>query len=487
MGYYTDLWKKQKQSGVYQTTSGGKVYANEAVRQADKAVQAAVQSAQQQQSSGTYKTTSGGTVKSTPKATTTYTPKTTGVTVPTLANTVSFTPTPQPAKTTTNLKQITTSVPNGGALATSDYAKMYASAYRNLPYDPSYVVNKNVWTGATDEEETTPTGSIATSSLGYTIQPKDSFYNRDTALWLLDKYGMTEADLGGVPLEALYTGDHRYTLPYLMKYPDNHTILSDGQLITIGELKQRLTNGMYVPNSGMTATAQTTTPADTYEVEESYYEDDGYSLPDYAQAIIDAQNAQYQALISALQAQSGTLDQQYAGSARDLYANYVRQGLALPEQLAGTATGTADSMLLQNDLNYQNNLYQNELARQAAQQDLQAQINQYGAEAALQSAQTAAEWAQLQWQQEQAEREAEREYQLALAKLQQSSGSKTEEATVETAPSVTAQDYINSNYGRTDFANMTGANIKADLDYLLQIGAMSQAEYNEALKYYKIA
>ena len=31
MGYYTDLWKKQKQSGVYQTRDGGKVYANEAV------------------------------------------------------------------------------------------------------------------------------------------------------------------------------------------------------------------------------------------------------------------------------------------------------------------------------------------------------------------------------------------------------------------------------------------------------------------------
>ena len=125
----------------------------------------------------------------------------------------------------------------------------------------------------------------------------------------------------------------------------------------------------------------------------------GYGIPDYQQAVLDAQSAQYQALIDALRGQRGILDAQYDANAADLYEQYRRTDLALPEMLAGTATGVADSHILENNLNFQNNLEANELARLAAQNDLSAQINQYQAEANLQAAQLAAEYAQQAYQQ----------------------------------------------------------------------------------------
>ena len=485
MGYYTDLWKKQKQSGVYQTRDGGKVYANEAVRQADKAVQAAVQSAQQQQSSGKYKTTSGGVVTSTPKATTTYTPKTTAVSIPNLVNSIqqNFTPTPAPAKRTTNPRQIASAVPNGAAIATSDRAKAVANQYYKYPQMFQGGRLQDMETTLSDEV-TKPTGTIATASQRFQLAPELNRYNEATVLDLLNKYGVTPEQVG-MPLEYLYYGGNSYMgAPHLLKYSNNHVLQDhNGNRITVGDLRYALENGLYMMgnenayNNWVQGVAQNeVNTVDPYVAEDyGYYEDDGYSIPDYAQDIIDAQNAQYQALIQALQGQSGMLDQQYAGSARDLYANYVRQGLALPEQLAGTSTGTADSMLLQNDLNYQNNLYQNELARQAAQQDLQNQINQYGAEAALQSAQTAAEWAQLQWQQEQAEREAEREYQLNLAKLQKSGNTSSGSSSDDTAKTTTVdqvKEYLQLQLGMGN--NMTKPNVERLLKDMYAAGAISK-------------
>lgn len=231
---------------------------------------------------------------------------------------------------------------------------------------------------------------------GFTMQPKDDFYSRERALWLLDKYGIAEADIG-IPLEAMYEGDHRYILPYLLNKPDNDTLLSNGKLITVGELKNRLTNGAYVPNVGMTGTAQ---PA-AYGASEIGGGEAG--MDDSLQDILDAQQAQYDAQLQMLRNQKGVLNDQYDANAADLYAMYRRSGLMMPEMLAGTATGIADSMTLQNDLNFQNNLAANELERAAAQNELNAQASQIQADADLQAAQTAAEWAQMVYQQRQKE------------------------------------------------------------------------------------
>lgn len=151
-------------------------------------------------------------------------------------------------------------------------------------------------------------------------------------------------------------------------------------------------------------------------VEEMLPEEELDPMADYWQAIIDAQNARYAALNQALRNQQSGLNSLYDQNAADLYAQYVRSGLVLPEQMAGMSTGAADSLMLQNDLNYQNNLNKNELERIAGLSDIDAQMAQNQADADLQAAQTAAEWAKMAYQQRLAEQEAERKYKLALAK-----------------------------------------------------------------------
>lgn len=135
------------------------------------------------------------------------------------------------------------------------------------------------------------------------------------------------------------------------------------------------------------------------EVEEEWEEEEELSeLEAYMQAIIDAQNAQAAANMQMLKNQSGVLNQQYDNNAANLYAQYRRAGLAMPEMLAGTATGIADSYTLQNNLNFQNNLVENELERASAQNQLNAQMNEIQANADLQAAQNAADWAQMAYQ-----------------------------------------------------------------------------------------
>jgi hypothetical protein len=90
----------------------------------------------------------------------------------------------------------------------------------------------------------------------------------------------------------------------------------------------------------------------------------------------------------------------------------------MPEMLAGTATGTADSLTLQNDLNFQNNLAANELERAAAQNELSAQANQIRADADLQAAQTAADWAQMAYQQRQKDQNSGGSYKPTLSASQ---------------------------------------------------------------------
>lgn len=179
-------------------------------------------------------------------------------------------------------------------------------------------------------------------------------------------------------------------------------------------------------------------PAAPVAYEQPVMEEQIDPMEDYWQAIIDAQNAQYAALNQALRNQQSGLNSLYDQNAADLYAQYVRSGIVLPEQMAGMATGTADSMMLQNDLNYQNNLNKNELERIAGLADIDAQMAQNQADADLQAAQTAAEWAKMAYQQRLAEQEADREYKLALAKANNSASN------TASKPSLTASQAMSA-------------------------------------------
>ena len=137
------------------------------------------------------------------------------------------------------------------------------------------------------------------------------------------------------------------------------------------------------------------------EMEEALAEQEAAYL-----AMLDAYNAKAAANMQMLQNQSGVLNQQYDNNAANLYAQYRRSGLAMPELMAGTATGIADSYTLQNNLNFQNNLVENELERASAQNQLNAQMNEIQANADLQAAQTAADWAQMAYQQRLANQKA---------------------------------------------------------------------------------
>ena len=182
------------------------------------------------------------------------------------------------------------------------------------------------------------------------------------------------------------------------------------------------------------------------------------------QAMMDAYNAQAAANIQALQNQSGVLNQQYDNNAANLYAQYRRSGLAMPELLAGTATGIADSLTLQNDLNFQNNLTANELERAAAQNELAAQANQIQADADLQAAQTAADWAQMAYQQR-----------LAAQNSGTKSTTTTKSDDADGYKKVTVKDvkdYLQLQLGMGN--TMTKANIESVLKDMYAAGAISK-------------
>lgn len=347
---YNDLWKKQKQSGVYQTRDGGKVYSSETTRQADKAVQAAVQSANQQKSSGTYKTTSGGTVKSTSSgssgsssaAANAYKALLANNTTPNLtysAPTVSFTPVVQPAKTATNVKP---------AIAAVDGSKIAAEAYkRKLAANQRRTTNQGMYD---DEERITKVGtgpSVSEATFGAMYVPG--------SVWVDVKK----------PVEK----------------PENNAPIAPAV------------------STALVASVVEEPLLEEELLEEEEWEEELNPMEEYMQMILDAQNAQNAAQLQMLRNQSGVLNQQYDNNAAELYARYRRSGLMMPELMAGTATGIADSLTLQNDLNLQNNLAANELERAAAQNELNAQANQIQADADLQAAQTAAEWAKMAYQQ----------------------------------------------------------------------------------------
>lgn len=289
--------------------------------------------------------------------------------------------------------------------------------------------SRNPYTGATESGRMTldriytPTADTWQQDAGINTM-LNQFRGNTNQLYYTNEAGQQVA----FPMQNLNLGNGRYVANVLSfwDHPDNEVVVdSHGNRMTLGNLKQGLANGYYADgnegayNSWINGVVA---PASTVNTISGSYS--GGELSDsYLDAILEAQQAQTDALNQALAAQRSGVGALYDQNAADLYANYRRSGLAMPEQLAGTATGMADSYMLQNDLNFQNNLNTNELERIAAMNDLDAQAAQNQANADLQAAQTAAEWAQMMYQNRQNELAAEREYQLAMAKANNSGSS----------------------------------------------------------------
>lgn len=415
-----------------------------------KSTTPATTSAIQQSSTGTYKTKDGGTVSGAKKAN---------------AYTAAANVTP-------------------AAVAASAYEKKLASvraAQNQTSDDDDEQATRDKWKSDAIQAhyDTAGIGQYRTRDNGIVIQPESSGkQNHDmggtaSARWTLDQiytptastwqqdqgimqalnkyrgntnqlyYTNEQGQQVAFPMQNLNLGDGKYVAGALQSWdhPDSEIVWdSHGNRMTLGNLKQGLANGYYAKgneaayNSWISGVAvPTDSGTGASYISESYTPTSGATGYDsYLQAILDAQQAQTDALNQSLANQRSGANALYDQNAQNLYAQYRKSQLALPEQLAGTATGMADSLMLQNDLNYQNNLESNELERLAALNDIDAQTAQNQADADLQAAQTAAEWAQMAYQQRQAELEAEREYQLALAK--QNSGS----TTTESKPTLTA-------------------------------------------------
>ena len=211
--------------------------------------------------------------------------------------------------------------------------------------------------------------------------------------------------------------------------------------------------------------------------EEEWEEEELDPMESYLQAILDAQNAQSQALINALMGQSGSLNAQYDANAANMYEMYRRGQLAFPELMSGTATGLADSFSLQNNLNFQNNLSDNELARAAALDALQVQANQVQADAELQAAQTAADWAKMMYQQRLANQNK--------GSSGKGSGTKKDEDdgyVANTIPEV--KQYLELQLGMGN--NMTYDNIISILKDMYNAGAISKSLAVDAAAQYGI-
>ena len=282
--------------------------------------------------------------------------------------------------------------------------------------------SKNPYTGSqpgqswTLDRVYTPTAATWQQDAGI-MQVLQKLRGNTDQLYYTNEQGQQAA----FPMQNLNLGNGRYAYGVVQGWdgPDNEIVVDyHGNRVTRGDLKRMYANGLmskgneaaynaFISNytlPGNAVQAQSVSLAGTTP------DSGGYGMDRYAQAIIDAQQAQYDALNQALRNQQSGLNSLYDQNAADLYAQYVRSGLVLPEQMAGMATGAADSMLLQNDLNYQNNLNKNELERIAGLADLEAQMAQNQAEADLQAAQTAAEWAQMAYQQKLAEQQAAAKY-----------------------------------------------------------------------------
>lgn len=226
----------------------------------------------------------------------------------------------------------------------------------------------------------------------------------------------------------------------------------------------------YIPPA---APVQEVIPEEELLEEEEWEEEELDPMEEYLQAILDKQNAQSQALINALMGQSGSLNAQYDANAANMYEMYRRGQLAFPELMSGTATGLADSFSLQNNLNFQNNLSDNELARAAALDALQVQANQVQADAELQAAQTAADWAKMMYQQRLANQNK------GSSGGSSSNGGSTAQETVTTqpvAPMSTSQALLAAKQYASSFKQQT-----AYLQQLLANGQITPEQYSDLM------
>ena len=110
------------------------------------------------------------------------------------------------------------------------------------------------------------------------------------------------------------------------------------------------------------------------------------------QEAMDAIDAATDAGVLAYQQMLPGINSQYDTAAKQLYANYMQENQAMPEQLAKmglSGQGISESTAASLANSYQGNLSASELARRAAIQDVNNQIANLRAEAEAQKAQTA--------------------------------------------------------------------------------------------------
>lgn len=502
MGYYEDLRKKQKESGVYQTRDGGVV--KTAPKPSGGSGANIVSGASADLGAGKVSPSRPGVeVTQSERAAAYSTPSAPKITTPTI--------------TTPKKNPNTGAAPKYDAAAAVKAATDSAAKQRQsgkLLTRDNYTVNYNPYLDDEDETGTTDITSDRSSAYimptgKYQLPEGDPGINYDTINMLLNRYGMQPINgkIGGVPVEALYLGNNRYALPYLLDNPDSEQMYSNGNLITVGDYKKALINGFLKSgneaayNNWIAGVAQNPNvkTLSAYEYEDpAAYEESGES---------DAYRDYIDAAIQAILGQKSGIDQEAAAAKQLAYENYMRTKLGLGEQTSGMATGTADSLMMQNDLTLQNSLNDIDQDRLNAYADIDSQAAQMEAEGNLQLAQMAEE--RRREAEERAMREREWAYQLEHDKRNGGGTTETQYTPSElskmyadgvisleeyrelsgmggSAPvKMTARGYVDSNYGRSDFANLTLENIKKELNELKKSGAMTTEEYNKALEYYQ--
>lgn len=236
--------------------------------------------------------------------------------------------------------------------------------------------------------------------------------------------------------------------------------------------------------------------------------------------MLGSYSAYIDAAVDALLGQKAGIDQSAEAAKQNAYESYLRSKLGMDEQTRGMATGMADSLAVQNDLTFQNNLSAIDRDRMNAYADIDNQAAQMRAEGNLQLAQLAADQEQLAYERAMAEREWAYKLQQDAMNGGGSGGGATEPiytiseldkmfregiisaeeyralsglggslpdgtaAEDGSAAGMSAQKYIDSNYHRFDFANITPENITKELDALVKGGYMTEDEREKALMYY---
>ena len=465
-----------KNTGVYQTLTGGEVKGQTAGSQAAVDFNKALET-------GQYKTKDNGEVNTSSKNTSGSTKKKQPVIEDTLEERISaYTPV---ATTQKN--------PDTGGYDWQSAVKAATDSANKQKEDKALLtrdytrVNYNPYLDDEDETGTTDITSDRSSAYimptgKYQLPEGDPGINYDTINMLLNRYGMQPVDgkIGGVPVEALYLGNNRYALPYLLDNPDSEQMYSNGNLITVGDYKKALIDGFLKSgneadyNNWIAGVAQNPNvkTISAYEYEDpTAYEENGES---------DAYRDYIDAAIQAILGQKSGIDQEAAAAKQLAYENYMRTKLGLGEQTSGMATGTADSLMMQNDLTLQNSLNDIDQDRLNAYADIDSQAAQMKAEGNLQLAQMAEK------RRREAEERAQQERKWAYELEQDRIKADGDESGDDSTPiSLSARGYVDSNYGRTDFANLTLENIKKELNELKNSGAMTTEEYNKALEYYQ--